>query len=168
MLVVPVAIGLGTGSATAVLQGVLSVPWAALANAASPWLAAAFVAGVLAARHGVAAVAGAVTCVGAVLGYYLTAVLRGGSAAESTVFVWVLCGIIAGPVLGEAGQAWKRGRTLTRLLASSLLAACFLLEGLRYEVVLDYGSRAVLFGVIAAAIAVAGIVIRPPRIAHAA
>ena len=112
--------------------------------------------------------AGAVTLVCAVRGYYLTAVFRGSSAAESTVFVWVLCGIVAGPFLGEAGQAWKRGRPLPRLLASGVLTACFFLEGLRYEVVLDYGSRAALFGVIAAAIAIAGIVIHPPRIGHAA
>ncbi len=105
----------------------------------------AFVAGALASAPGVAATAGAATCAGEVVGYYLTAAARGLPFSESTVLFWIVCGLSAGPVLAVAGHGWRVGSARTRLAAGGVLAMCFLLEALRYAVVLHYGSTAALF-----------------------
>jgi Family of unknown function (DUF6518) len=148
--------GLLTGVATSLLQGVLRVPWAALVNAASPWLAVAFIAGALLPVRGLAAVAGAATCVAEVIGYCATASARGIPAASTTIAFWILCGIAGCSLLAEIGRLWRRGGPRVSLTASCALGACFLVEAIRYATVLHYGSRAALFTVVAVAIPVLG------------
>ena len=166
-LAVVVSMGLLTGAATSLLQGVLTAPWSALVNAASPWLAVAFVAGALVPRRGLAALAGAATCTSEVAGYYLTAAARDFPAAASTILFWIVCGVIAGPVLAEVGRMWRAGGFLVRLAASGALGACFLLEAIRYATVLHYDSRAALFAVVAVVLVILGVLIRPVRDRHA-
>lgn len=158
-----VLLGLLTGVATSLLQGVLGVPWVALVNAASPWLAVAFIAGALVPVRGLAAGAGAATCAAEVVGYYVTAAARDFPAANTTIAFWILCGIAAGSVFAEIGRMWRSGSPRVSLTASGALGACFLLEAIRYATVLHYGSRSALFTAVAVAIPVLGLLVRASR-----
>jgi ABC-type thiamin/hydroxymethylpyrimidine transport system permease subunit len=162
-LAVAMMLGLSAGVATSLLQGFFTAPWSALVNAASPWLAVAFLAGALVPRPGLAALAGAVTCTAEVVGYYLTAAARDFPAAGSTIVLWIVCGIIAGPVLAEAGRLRSEGGMLVRLASSGTLGACFLLEAIRYATVLHYDSRAALFSLVAVTVVVLGVLMKPTR-----
>jgi hypothetical protein len=158
-----VLLGLITGVATSLLQGVLPVPWVALVNAASPWLAVAFIAGALVPVRGLAAVAGAATCAAEVVGYYVTAAARDFPAANTTIAFWILCGLLGGSLFAEIGRMWRSGSPRVSLMASGALGACFLLEAVRYATVLHYGSRAALFTVVAVAIPLLGLLVRASR-----
>lgn len=107
--VLAVALGLTVGVLTSVLQAHLDFPWLALVNAVSPWLTTAFVAGALQPRLRHAVVLGLVATAMQVLGYYVTAELRGFDAATYYVLFWTACAVIGGPVLGAAGYARRTG-----------------------------------------------------------
>ncbi len=153
-VVVALALGLAVGSLTSVLQGVADFPWLALVNAVSPWATTAFVAGALQPSMRPAVAVALVATLLQVVGYYITAELRGYDAGLTYVIVWSLCALVAGPVFGAAGQAWQRGAPVG--LGAAALVAVWATEALiGYQWRLGYTSSAVLFGVVAVVLAVA-------------
>jgi Family of unknown function (DUF6518) len=137
---VAVLAGAAVGVATNLLQGVLPGSFNSLANAGSVWVVAAFVAGALiVVPRRLAAVAGACTQVGAVVGYYGYAGLgRGGVGDLSAPTVWLVLGLVAGPIFGLAGSWWRRGSMRERVIGAGVLGAVFCMDGLWHLVVLDY------------------------------
>jgi hypothetical protein len=152
-LCVLVAIGLGVGIATALLQAQLGAPWASLVNAASPWLVGAFVVGTMWAKARSAAFAGLVVCLLELIGYYATAGVRGYSASHTELAFWGICGVVGGPALGAAGWLWWRGPGRLQGLGPAILAASFLSEAaIGYGWRLRYLSTAVLFASLGVAV----------------
>jgi hypothetical protein len=144
-----VAIGLVVGTATSFAQTHLELPWAALANSASPWLLGGFAAGALQVRRGLAIGAGFVACVLEVASYYVTSSARGFPVSHGWIAFWVVCALAGGPVSGWAGWAWRRATGWWQALGASFAASTFLAEGLgAYQFRLHYESSAVLYLVI--------------------
>jgi hypothetical protein len=152
VLAAAVGAGLAVGALTSFGQTALGGTWfAGLANAVSPWLVASFLAGALARRGWVAAVAGLLACAGEVAGYYLVADLRGFGVGAASVAVWVVSGVVGGPVFGWAGRLWRTAAGRWRGLGPALLAGCWLAEAVvTYAVVLGRGGDAAVFAVVAA------------------
>jgi hypothetical protein len=152
---VAVAIGVVVGSATSFAQAHLNLPWAALANSASPWLLGAFAAGAIQLRRGPAIAAGFVTCALEVAAYYATSVARGFAVGHAWIAFWAVCALVGGSIFGWAGWAWRQATGWWQALAASFAASTFLAEGLgAYQFRLHYESSAILFLVIGAALLV--------------
>ena len=148
-----IAIGVAIGVATSFAQARLSMPWAALANSASPWLAGGFVAGALQSRRGTAIAAGLSACVLEVLGYYVTSMARGFPASHAYIIFWTVCALAGGPVFGLAGWAWRRETGRARAIGAAFLPGTFIAEGIgAYLLRLHYDSAAALYLVIGAAL----------------
>jgi Family of unknown function (DUF6518) len=154
--VVALAGGLLIGALTSFGQLWLDRPFQGLVNSASAWLVIAFAAGAFARNWRTAAAAGAVACLAELLGYAVTAHLRGYAAGGSIMLFWCACGLIGGPILGAAGQQWRHGRTTYRALAVAVAAGAFIAEGLWVYVHQNhYYDTAALWFTIAAAILLA-------------
>jgi hypothetical protein len=160
------ALGATVGALTSVLQAHLHSPWASLVNAASPWLAPAFLLGLLVSRPRPAAVVGAVVCLSELIGYYVTAELRGFAAGHGILVFWGACAVIGGPLFGAAGWAARHGPARYAGVAAAALPAAFLAEAVvAYWLRLHYGSSAVLFGAIGiAAATIAAVRSRRPEL----
>lgn len=156
VLAAAVGAGLAVGALTSFGQTLLGGTWfAGLANAVSPWLVASFLVGALARRGWVAALAGLLACAGEVAGYYLVADLRGFAVGAASVAVWVVAGVVGGPVFGWAGRLWRTAAGPWRGLGPALLAGCWLAEAVvTYAVMLRYGDDAAVFAVVAALLVV--------------
>ncbi len=155
LLAVAVAAGLLAGALTSFGQTLFGGgALAGLANAVSPWLVAPFLVGALARRPWAAAAAGLLTCAGEVVGYYLTADLRGFAVGSAAILLWTVAGALGGPVFGLAGRLWRTGRAEGPRWAgagAALLAGCWLAEALvTYLVVLRRPDQAAVFAVVAA------------------
>lgn len=145
-------LGLGVGVVTSFLQGYLDFPWLALVNAVSPWLTIAFVAGALQRRLRTAVWVGAAATLMQVVGYYATAEVRGFDASLNYVVFWAVCAVVGGPVFGAAGFAWRHAAPAG--LGAAALAAAYASEAVvSYQLRLGYTSSAILFGVVAVALA---------------
>ena len=148
-----IAIGAGIGVATSFAQARLSMPWAALANSASPWLAGGFAAGALQSRRGAAVAAGLSACVLEVLAYYATSMARGFPASHAYIVFWTVCAIAGGPLFGLAGWAWRRETGRARVVGGAFLPGTFIAEGIgAYLLRLHDDSAAWLYLVIGAAL----------------
>lgn len=152
------AIGLVVGTATSFAQAHLNLPWAALANSASPWLLGGFAAGALQVKRGLAIGAGFAACAAEVISYYVTSSARGFAVGHGWIAFWVACALVGGPVAGWAGWAWRRADGWWQALGASFPASTFLAEGLgAYQLRLHYESAAILYlviGVILLALAI--------------
>ena len=152
-IVLALVLGVALGVFTSVLQGYLDYPWLALVNAASPWLTTAFVAGALQSRLRTAVLVGMAATLLQVVGYYVTADLRGFGVSTTYVVVWSLCAVLGGPVFGAAGHVWWRATPAG--LGAALLVAAYASEAVvAYHLRLGYSSTAWLFGTIALVLAV--------------
>jgi hypothetical protein len=80
---------------------------APLFNSATSWSVVTFVAAFAARRPSRAALLGATSFAMLLVGYYVTAQLRGYPVGPSTVVIWIAATIIVGPVLGFAAS-WFR------------------------------------------------------------
>lgn len=153
----PAAVGAGlvVGAVTSFGQTALgSTAFAGLANAVSPWLVVPFVLGVLARTPWLAATAGLLVCVGEVAGYYVMADLRG-YAAGSWVLVWVVAGLVGGPVFGAAGRSWATATGRSRGAGAALLVGCWVAEAaVTYGSVLRRFDEAAVFAGVATLLAV--------------
>lgn len=149
-----VVLGLATGILTQVLQGVLPAEVGSLANSVTPWLAVAFAVGSRSTRPTLAAVAGALTLLGALVGYYWLVQLRFGYAPElrGTVLLWIIASVVGGPVFGLAGSWWRGDRPWRRATATALLGAAAIAEG-------AYLSRIETVAAIAPAYVVGGVLV---------
>jgi hypothetical protein len=146
-------IGAGIGVATSFAQARLSMPWAALANSASPWLAGGFVAGALQSRRGTAVATGLSACVLEVLGYYGTSMARGFPASHAYIVFWMACALAGGPVFGLAGWAWRRATGRSRVIGAAFLPGTFFAEAIgAYLLRLHDESAAVLYLVMGTAL----------------
>ena len=153
-------LGVGAGVSTSFMQGWLAEPWSTLANSASPWLVVAFLVGCLQRGVPMAAVLGAFTCLGEVAGYYGASAARDFGVSAGFVAVWVVCGVVGGPVFGACGRLARGGGTrIAAAVGAVAPAATFLGEGIgSYWLRLGYHQDAVLYvaiGVLAGAPALA-------------
>ncbi|MCI2420816.1 DUF6518 family protein [Saccharopolyspora sp. K220] len=131
-LLIGAGVGLVGGALTMLGQQVLagSGGWFMLVNSATPWVVLAFVVGMsIPGRHGLAAGAGALTEAGMVLGYYGTAFLSGFAVSASSTLIWILAGVLAGPVYAAAGSARRHPRILLRVAGLGLLGGVLIMEG---------------------------------------
>jgi Family of unknown function (DUF6518) len=143
------AIGAAIGVATSFAQARLPMPWAALANSASPWLAGGFAAGALQSRRGTAVAAGLSACVLEVLGYYVISMARGFPASHAYVVFWIVCALVGGPLFGLAGWTWRRETGRPRVIGAAFLPGTFIAEAIgAYLLRLHYTADAVLYLVI--------------------
>jgi len=154
--------GLVVGAATSFGQTVLGdTAFQGLANAVSPWLVVPFLVGALARSWWLAAVAGLLVCVGEVAGYYVVADLRG-FAAGSWLLVWVVAGVVGGPVLGAAGRSSRTASGRWRGAGAATLVGCWVAEAVvTYGLVLRRPDEAAVFVVVAALLTV--LLARPGR-----
>lgn len=138
--------GLALGCVTNVLQGLLPDVLQAFSNSGSVWVVAAFVLGAVVRVPGWrACAAGAVTQVGAVVGYYAYAeFFRDGMGSLTWPVFWLLLALVAGPIFGMAGAWWRTGEGWRRLAGPAVLGAVFGMDALHYLIVLHYYSDAYL------------------------
>jgi hypothetical protein len=122
--------GLAVGAVTSIGQGHLSTTLSPLVNSASAWLVAPFVVGSLVRSDRGAGVAGLTVCLLQLVGYSITAELRGFSAGGSIVVFWSACAIVGGPLFGTAGRLWRTRTDALRGLGAAVLPAAFVAEGL--------------------------------------
>lgn len=148
-MVAVIAVGVGVGIATSLLQPELSAPWFSLANAASPWLTPMFFLGALWRRPWGAALAGVTTGLLELLGYFATAGARGYAANHGLVLFWAACALVGGPIFGVGGWLWWRRPRRLGALGGALLPAAFFAEAaVIYGWELHYISSAVLFAAV--------------------
>lgn len=145
--------GLAWGAATSFLQTVLPAPVQGLANAVSPWLVVPFLVGARSRTRGVAVLAGLLACVLQVVGYYVTADLRGFGVSVTSVAEWIVTGVVGGPVFGLAGHLWRTATGRLRGLGEALLVGVWATESVvGYAVRLGYVADALVFGAVAVAL----------------
>jgi len=139
------AFGFGTGIALGAALGALawladqlSYPWGTLlpANAIGAWLALGFLLGASAKTVPTGALRGLIGLLSGVAAYYalisIFAVgfrLIGASHAATT---WGAVALVAGPVFGAAGGAWRHREGNWRAIAVGLLAASLIAEGVAF------------------------------------
>lgn len=134
--------GFGTGIALGVALGGLAWladqlpwPWSALipANAIGAWVGLGFGLGASARTVPTGALRGVVGLLSAVAAYYLLIAVFGAGVraigATHAATIWGGVALIAGPVFGAAGAAWRHWRGVPRALAVAVPAAAFIAEG---------------------------------------
>jgi hypothetical protein len=127
---VVLATGLAVGALTSVGQTHLSGALNAFVNSASAWLVAPFLLGrSMTTRRGAAAT-GLAVALAQLVGYYLTAHLRGYPAGGAIVLFWGACALVGGPLFGAGGHLWRTGKPSVSGIGATLLPASFLSEGL--------------------------------------
>jgi hypothetical protein len=146
--------GLAVGAMTSIGQAHLSGTLNPLVNSASAWLVAPFFIGSRMRSDRGAAAAGLAVCLLQLVGYSVTAELRGFSAGGSILVFWSACALVGGPIFGAAGRAWRARTDALRDLGAAVLPAAFLAEGLWvYVYELHYYSAAALWIAIGAVLA---------------
>jgi predicted membrane protein len=155
-------VGLVVGALTSFGQTYLDGPSNAFVNSASAWLIAPFFVGASMPTRRGAAAAGIGVCSFQLVGYYLTAHVRGFPASQALVAFWAVCAVVGGPIAGVGGRLWRAERPPLRGLGAAVLASAFLAEGLWvYFHELHYEGTAALW--IAIGIGVAAALGRGPR-----
>ena len=121
--------GLLLGGATLAGQSVFPGDWNRLANSGAIWLLFASLVGSQMPTDRWAIVAGVGVLVGAVIGYYVAAVLAGAGAGARIMAIWIGTALIGGPVYGLAGRWWRVGPESRRVLAIGLMGGILAAEG---------------------------------------
>lgn len=139
--------GLAVGLLTLWLQGVLPGAWNHLANSGAMWCLAAYAAGVVLRSHrGRAAIGGTLVLFGAVFGYYAGATVflhdEVSAASMRWPLIWLLTGLVTGPIFGVAGAAYRSPDRGPRLLSVLAVGAVFVGEAAYLLLVLAYRSEA--------------------------
>jgi hypothetical protein len=139
-------IGIAIGALTSFLQTHLNAPWSSLVNSVTPWLLAAFFVGALSNRLDRAVGYGFLVTILELVGYTVTASLRGYPSGLAITLFWALGAVVGGPVFGWAGMVWARDSKGRGALGAAIFAGAFLAEGtVVYAIRLDYLTSAVLF-----------------------
>ena len=138
-----VAFGFGTGIALGVALGSLAwlsdqleYPYSALipANMIGAWVGLGFILGASAKTVPTGALRGLVGLLSAVGAYYLLISLSEAGfrliGAPHAATTWGAVGVIAGPIFGAAGGAWRHWQGTGRALAVAVLAASLIAEGI--------------------------------------
>ena len=110
-------------------QGYLGGALNAFVNSASAWLIAPFAFGAAMGTLRAAALTGLLVCVLQLVGYELSAELRGFASDPSLTLFWGTCAVIGGPVFGAGGHLLRAGPAALRGLGGALPASAFLAEG---------------------------------------
>jgi hypothetical protein len=153
-LVIALLGGVVVGALTLAGQRVLPGTFNQLANSGAVWSVAAFAAGrFLPVRIRPAAVVGALTLVGAVVGYYAsTTVFLHDDVDTATIrapLVWLAIAVVAGPPVGVAGMLVRTDRRIwIRAVASDLIGAVFIGEAIYQAAVNHHGAVATMLAVI--------------------
>jgi hypothetical protein len=127
---ITVTTGLAIGVLTSFGQTWLSGALGPFVNSVSAWLVAPFLLGMLMRTPRGAAAAGLGAALLQLLGYYVTAHLRGYPAGGTIVVFWALCAVLGGPLFGLAAHIGWRGARRWRGIGLAALSAVFLAEGL--------------------------------------
>jgi hypothetical protein len=139
-------LGLALGALTSFLQTHLANPWSSLVNSVTPWLLAAFFIGALSNGLVRAIGYGFLVTILELVGYTVTASLRGYPSGLAITLFWALGAVVGGPVFGWAGRLWARGSRSRSALGAAILAGAFIAEGAEvYAIRLHDGESAVLF-----------------------
>jgi hypothetical protein len=148
-IVAIIALGLALGGVTQVLQGVLTGPLSMLANGLSPWLIAAFATGAGMPTRRWAAASGPILLFAALAGYYALVQLRFGYGGSSKSWlIWGGAAVVAGPIFGTGGWAWRRGdRPLLRGAAAGLVGGLLLMEAFYLPSTAGYPNVAVVWAI---------------------
>jgi hypothetical protein len=125
-----------TLGAAAWIADELGFPWTALLpfNAIGAWLAVAFALGASARTVPTGALRGVIGLLSAVAAYYVLNGLLGTGfrviGASHAATVWGSVALLAGPVFGLAGAAWRHGHGWPRAAGVAALSAALIAEGL--------------------------------------
>ncbi len=140
-LLLVVVIGLTTGALTLLGQKYLPEAILQFANCYSVWLAASFLLGSPVRTVVWALVGGGAVQILALVGYYVTSylVLDLTLGTYNNALFWASGGLLGGPVLGLAGFWWQTRQGTRAILATALLSATFISEGLYLLLRLGYG-----------------------------
>lgn len=148
-----VLVGVATGVLTLIGQRYLPGQWNTLANSGAIWLLPVFFVGSRTPSLPQAASTGAATLLATMGGYYVASTLAGTAHALFFVILWLGVALVAGPLFGFAGCAWKGDRRVLRVIGVAMLGGVLAAEGLYLIVVLGYlwsGGSMVATGVITA------------------
>lgn len=135
-----VAIGLTTGALTLLGQKYLPDAVVQFANCFSVWLAASFLLGSIVRTTMWALLGGVAVQFLALLGYYAMSyiVLDLTLGTYNNALFWASGGLLGGPVLGLAGFWWRNGRDTLAMVATAVLGATFIAEGIYLLRILAY------------------------------
>lgn len=148
-------VGILTGLATLVGQGIMPGQWNTLVNSGAIWLVPVFLVGSRMPSRASAVAAGTGTLLSTVAAYYGSAALTGAPISLRNVLFWAVVALVAGPLFGLAGYWRYEGRRMLRVAGVALLGGVFVAEGLYLLLVLKYywsGWAMVLAGILAAAL----------------
>jgi hypothetical protein len=147
-----VVVGVSVGALTFVGQRFLPGQWNTLVNSGAIWLVPVFFVGSRTRSFPWAAATGVVTLLATLAGYYVPYTLSGTPQSLFYVALWVGLALIAGPLFGMAGCAWRSDRRGLRVAGVAMLGSVLAAEGLYLVVVLGYlwsGWCMVVAGVLA-------------------
>ncbi len=126
---VTIVAGLTVGVLTAVGQRELHGVLEPFVNSVSAWLVVPFLLGALMQTRRGAGAAGFVAAMLELLGFYVTARLRGFPESTEVIVFWTACGVVGGPLFGIAAHLEWRGRRCWRGIGLAALAGVFFAEG---------------------------------------
>jgi hypothetical protein len=151
-ILLPLGVGILTGLATLVGQGIMPGQWNTLVNSGAVWLVPVFFVGSRMRSRASAALAGAGTLLATVAAYYGSAALTGAPISLRMVAFWAAVALVAGPVFGLAGHWWRDERRALRVAGVALLGGVLVAEGLYIVLILQYywsGWTMVVAGILA-------------------
>ena len=133
-----VVVGVAVGALTFVGQRFMPGQWNTLVNSGAIWLVPVFFVGSRMPSLPWAAAAGATTLLATLAGYYVPSALGGTPQSLFYVALWVAMALVAGPLFGAAGRAWRSDRRRLRVIGVALLGGVLAAEGLYLVIVLGY------------------------------
>ncbi|MBA3824177.1 MAG: hypothetical protein H0X24_09825 [Ktedonobacterales bacterium] len=132
-------IGVVVGGLTLLGQGILPGSFSQIANSGAVWVVPAFFLASLTTSNTLAINAGIATLFGEVLGYYGFASFKYGLPdSYSFVALWLIIGLVFGPVFAIAGHWWRGEDAGHRNIAVALLGAVFIAEGIYLIAIVQY------------------------------
>jgi hypothetical protein len=126
---VTIVSGLAVGVLTSLGQRELHGLLEPFVNSVSAWLVVPFLLGALMQTRLGAGAAGLMAAMLELLGYYVTARLRGFPESAETIAFWTACGLVGGPLFGIAAHLEWRGCRWWRGIGLAALAGAFFAEG---------------------------------------
>jgi hypothetical protein len=151
------AFGFGTGIGIGVILGGLAwladqlgYPWSVVipANAIGAWVGVGFLLGTSARTVPTGALRGLIGLLTAVGTYYLLIAVLGAGiraiGASHAAMIWGSVALVAGPIFGAAGGAWRHWSGWPRLVAVAVLSAALMAEGIVFGLRVGDASRVLL------------------------